>query len=75
MHGRRLNRRGFFRAAGVSTAGAVLFPYLIPGSALGADGATAPSVRIAMGGIGLGGMGQGDLCISYSQMTTIVGIP
>ncbi len=54
------DRRQFLETAG--TAGAVLgFPTLIPGSALGKDGAVAPSERIVMGGIGLGGRGTGVL--------------
>jgi hypothetical protein len=43
-------------------AGAILMaPQLIPGAALGKDGAVAPSERIVMGGLGLGGRGRGDL--------------
>jgi hypothetical protein len=36
-------------------------PQIIPASALGRDGAVAPSERIVMGGIGIGGRGSGDL--------------
>ena len=36
-------------------------PYLIPASAMGKDGNTAPSNRIVMAGIGIGNMGKGDL--------------
>jgi len=50
------NRRDFIKAA----TAAVAVPYLIPGSALGADGRTAPSNRIVMGGIGIGSQGSGD---------------
>ena len=58
---RRLPRRGFLNTA-LSTAGAaVLAPTVIPGSALGLDGAVAPSERIVVGGIGLGGRGTYDL--------------
>jgi hypothetical protein len=42
-------------------ASAVALPYYIPASALGRDGAVAPSARIVMGGIGLGGRGSYDL--------------
>ena len=52
-----LGRRNFLKAA----AGAVALPYLIPASALGNDGKTAPSNRIVMGGVGIGNMGRGDL--------------
>src|SRR6516162_8287025 len=50
------NRRDFLKVA----AGAVAVPYLIPASALGADGRPAPSNRIVMGGIGIGNQGGGD---------------
>lgn len=36
-------------------------PQFIPASALGADGRPAPSNRIVMGAIGMGGQGRGDL--------------
>ena len=49
-------RRTFLKAAAASVA----MPYLIPGSALGKDGNTAPSNRIVMAGIGIGNMGRGD---------------
>ena len=58
---RRLPRRGFLNTA-LSTAGAaVLAPTVIPGSALGLDGAVAPSERIVVGGIGIGNRGTYDL--------------
>jgi predicted dehydrogenase len=55
-----LTRRKFL-TRGVMAAGAVTLPYYIPGSALGADGKVAPSERIVMGGIGMGGRGSYDL--------------
>ncbi len=62
----RISRRGFLRSAVASTAtlaaaAAVPIPAFIPASALGADGRPAPSDRIVMGGIGVGGMGRGNL--------------
>ncbi|MBN1854981.1 MAG: Gfo/Idh/MocA family oxidoreductase [Pirellulales bacterium] len=55
-----LNRRQFVKAmAGASTLLAV--PHVIPGSALGKDGAVPPSERIVLGGIGIGGRGTYDL--------------
>ena len=39
----------------------VAVPSLIPGSALGLNGAVAPSERIVLGGIGIGGRGSSDL--------------
>lgn len=56
-----LSRRTFLRAA-VKAAGASLAaPLIIPASALGRDGHTAPSERITMGFIGVGGQGGGHL--------------
>ncbi len=51
------SRRDFLKHAG----GAVALPWLVPAAALGRDGAIAPSNRIVMAGIGLGGRGTGDL--------------
>lgn len=56
-----LSRRQFLRRTAAATAGAVAFPYIVPGSALGLDGATAPSERIVMGSIGVGGQGRYDM--------------
>jgi predicted dehydrogenase len=42
-------------------ASAVALPWYIPASALGRNGTVAPSERIVMGGIGLGGRGSYDL--------------
>jgi len=50
-------RRTFLKA----TAASVVLPYLIPASAMGNAGNTAPSNRIVMAGIGIGNMGRGDL--------------
>ena len=56
----QLNRRRFLKTA--VQAGAVLaVPQVIPGAALGKDGAVAPSERIVLGGIGIGGRGTYDL--------------
>ena len=52
-----LTRRGFAGA----TASALAMPWIVPASALGADGAVAPSNRLTMGLIGRGCMGQGHL--------------
>ena len=58
---RDVNRRQFLKqAAGVGAAVAT-FPWVIPSSALGNAGAVAPSNRIVMGCIGMGGMGTGDM--------------
>jgi predicted dehydrogenase len=55
-----LNRRRFLKAASAAV-GALAIPCHIPARALGKNGAAAPSERIVLGGIGLGGRGSGDL--------------
>ena len=56
----RLSRRQFVKTA--ATASAVFAaPHVIPSSALGRDGAVAPSERIVMAGIGIGNRGTYDL--------------
>jgi len=55
-----LTRRRFLKR-GAMAASAVAMPCCIPASALGRGGAVAPSERIVMGGIGLGGRGSYDL--------------
>jgi predicted dehydrogenase len=54
------NRRAFLQRAGAASL-VPLFPAIVPASAIGADGTTAPSNRIAMGLIGVGMVGQGHL--------------
>jgi hypothetical protein len=48
-------------------ASAVALPYFIPAKALGRGGAVAPSERIVMGGIGLGGRGSYDLGVMLAM--------
>ncbi len=57
----RLTRRDFVRRATVASLAAAVFPTIIPGSALGKNGAIAPSNRITLGVIGCGPQGRGDL--------------
>ena len=59
-NGNPLTRRRFL-TRGAMAASAVALPYYIPAAALGRDGAVAPSERIVMGGIGIGGRGSYDL--------------
>ncbi len=56
----QLPRRRFLQTA-LGTGSAFLLPHVIPGSALGKNGAVAPSERIALGGIGIGNRGTYDL--------------
>ena len=52
-----VTRRRYLQTA--ATAGtALMMPTIIPASALGRGGAVAPSERITLGGIGIGGRGE-----------------
>lgn len=55
-----MSRREFLTRC-TAAAGALAIPSIIPASALGRDGAVAPSERIILGGIGIGSRGGGDL--------------
>ncbi|MCL1922222.1 MAG: Gfo/Idh/MocA family oxidoreductase [Kiritimatiellaeota bacterium] len=55
-----VNRRTFLKRS-LSAGGAVAAPVIIPASALGRDGTVAPSERIVMGALGIGGRGAGVL--------------
>ncbi|MEO1974323.1 MAG: twin-arginine translocation signal domain-containing protein, partial [Pirellulaceae bacterium] len=57
----RLHRRRFLKNALSAAGAAVAAPTIIPSSALGLDGAVAPSERIVVGGIGIGRRGGYDL--------------
>ncbi len=59
--GTQLPRRQFLKKALSATGAAVLAPMIIPSSVLGLDGATAPSERVVVGGIGIGNRGTYDL--------------
>jgi predicted dehydrogenase len=56
--GARLTRRELLKTA---AAGVAALPGLVPARALGKDGKVAPSERILLGGIGLGGRGRAVL--------------
>ena len=56
----KLSRRNFLKMAGAASVAAAM-PAIVPGSALGLDGSVAPSNRVNMGFIGLGGQGTGHL--------------
>jgi predicted dehydrogenase len=60
-----LTRRQFLGRA--LAVGAMAVPSFIPASVLGYGGAVAPSERIVMGGIGIGGRGSYDLGFMLSQ--------
>jgi len=52
------SRRVFLQRAGAALGGLVVAPTLIPARALGRDGAVAPSQRVVLGAIGIGGRGN-----------------
>jgi predicted dehydrogenase len=60
MSEKQINRRQFIKRT-VAAAGAAGFPYFVRSSALGQAGRPAPSNRIVMGCIGMGGQGTGDM--------------
>jgi len=57
----RINRRRFLRRTATAVGTALVAPTIIPASALGRGGVKAPSERITMGFIGVGGQGSGHL--------------
>jgi predicted dehydrogenase len=59
-------RRQFLKTAAQASA-ILMAPHVIPGAALGKDGAVAPSERIVLGAIGIGNRGSGDLKILMDQ--------
>src|ERR1035438_8268548 len=60
-HLRQSSRRQFLRQSSIAMGAALAAPTLVPASALGRNGIKAPSERINMGFIGLGGQGTGHL--------------
>jgi len=58
---RPFNRRQLLGSAASAAVAATAAPMFIPSSALGRDGAVAPSERITVGGIGIGRRGGYDL--------------
>ena len=67
---KQMDRREFLRKAGTLAGGVVAFPYVIPSSALGLDGQTAPSNRITIGSIATGGQARGVLNNALQQQGT-----
>ena len=57
----RLTRRKFARLALCTSAAAAVFPPILPSSALGKNGTISPSNRLAIGVIGCGPQGLGDM--------------
>ena len=61
-----MKRRQFLKKAAGIAAGSVMFPYVVPSSAVGA-GAVSPSNRITVGHIGIGSQGGLHLRDSLSR--------
>ena len=56
-----LTRRSLLKHTAQLMTSTVAVPYIVPSSALAKDGSTAPSERLTMGAIGLGGQGMHNL--------------
>lgn len=67
----KLDRRHFLKGAIGAGAGAALF-HVVPAAALGRGGRPAPSNRVVMGCIGLGGQGSGNMGAFLGQSDTQV---
>jgi thiol-disulfide isomerase/thioredoxin len=65
------SRRQFLQGA----AGVLAFPFVVPGAALGKDGATAASERITVGVIGTGNRGTDDMMgVMQSPLSQVVAV-
>jgi predicted dehydrogenase len=62
----RKQRRQFLKTT-LAAGAAFAAPQIIPSSALGRDGAVAPSERVVVGGIGIGNRGTYDLGCFFQQ--------
>jgi len=61
MKAREVNRRRFLKSAASLTTSAIVFPYVVSSSALGKAICVAPSNRIVMACIGMGGQGTRNM--------------
>ena len=69
------NRRQFLKGALTAAGGIIALPTFIPSTALGKDGAVAPSERIVLGAIGIGNRGSYDLgCFLHEPDVQFVAI-
>jgi len=57
----RINRHKFLKSIAGFVSGTITFPYFVSSSALGKDGSVAPSDRITIGCIDLGGQGTRNM--------------
>jgi predicted dehydrogenase len=58
---KKSSRRDFVKRSATAVVGAFVLPHIIPSSALGMGGQTAPSNRIVMGQIGTGSQGMSNI--------------
>ena len=56
-----MNRRQFIERTAGAAIGGIAFPYIIPSSVLGKSTGVAPSNKITVGCVGMGGMGNEDM--------------
>lgn len=63
---RSTSRRGFLKTTAKAGA-AALAPMFVPAAVLGREGATPPSERIVVGGLGIGNRGRTDLACFLSE--------
>ena len=56
-----MNRRQFIKRTAGAMIGGIAIPYIIPSSVLGRSNGIAPSDKIAVGCVGTGGMGRGNM--------------
>jgi predicted dehydrogenase len=61
MNPKKQTRRDFIKSNAISALGVIILPTIIPACVRGKNGSVAPSDRIVMGGIGIGGMGTWDM--------------
>ena len=57
-HESKTDRRRFLKKAAGAAGASMAFPYIVPASALGLNGAVAANDRVTLGFIGVGNMGQ-----------------
>ncbi len=67
MKEQEFNRRSFLRKATGAALGTISLPYFAGSPVLGESGRTAPSERITMGFIGVGGMGTNNMRAFLAQ--------
>ena len=67
IRGPKHTRRDFLRKTTVASAAAVAAPYFVPAHVLGVAAGIAPSDKLGIGVIGVGGMGRGHLGWIISQ--------